>query len=281
MWAYKIGIDGSLLSPGISIKHRSCQSTILIGFTRAKRLAAEFSKANVSHCMCTQNEETKQWLSKFVQIKDVCKVIHKYLFPQRTLLARIVPLADTEDMSYDERLEKLTASIMRQLRIFIPCSHPLPNVVAKFEAVPFAMEATTSLSQLRDFSAILRNKILCQWKAEIIEVSPSKVKKLWTGKGNADKPEMYLAFRKYWQRRHFPCPQQVACAYFGFDSDYDESTFKAHKKPLQDMVDAQAIGEEGNDHAVVAENQPRDLRKRKRLQLTEEVTVPDKKSKRQ
>lgn len=241
MMEYRVGIDASVSSTGVAIQHAVCGSEILIGWTHGKRLASsrKQSRANAKTCLCGRLKMISQTLLLFQLPIDIVKMIVWPYARGDWLLTRILPYPVLgQDISYEGRLDTLTEMVLRNISLFVPedtksCSFTL-------EAVPLHMEHSSSVSILRDFSAVLRNKIFNVYNGPLImELSPSTIKKKWTGKGNCKKPDMYRCFREYYETHGFPVAHEADMKFYGFDVPLQE--VKAEHKPLQDMVDARAI----------------------------------------
>lgn len=234
---YQAGIDGSVSSTGLAIKHTMCGAEIVIGWTKGKRLAASRKNTNnAPACYCTF---LKKIFARDLSFPPLLieHVLIGYCKETR-LLTRLLPYPelDIKAMSYEARLDFLTQMIVNELARFIP-SKASKRAEFTFEAVPLHMEGSSSVSILRDYSAVLRNKIYNAFIGCIIrELSPSTIKKQWTGKGNCKKPDMYRVFRSQYETQPL---SKADVQFYGFTTSIE--SVKAEAKPLQDMVDARAI----------------------------------------
>lgn len=237
-WEYEIGVDPSISSTGVAIKClKGCNSDILIGWTTKKRLFTTFisNKNNAKSCLCAYYAEINSTL-KFYFPKVLYRIIMHYIQSPKVLLTRIVKYPDLSMVSgYEERLEQLATMVLTEIKRFVSVG---TKCAFTFEAPIPVPQRTTDLL-LRDFQIVLRLKIYREYsKCNITEVPAATIKKRWTGKGNAKKPEMYARFHAYYAAYGFPTFVPAANTLYGFPEPFTGAKTEHH--PLQDMVDARA-----------------------------------------
>lgn len=130
--------------------------------------------------------------------------------------------------SMDEQLETVSESIMRVIYEVVAYS---TNVVVAFEALPYALDNSSSRVQLGDILALTRHKcFLSGWR--LLMVMPPTIKKKWSGYGSAKKPDMLVEYLK-----RFPVPS-TRPLFFQHASNIDPNKIT---KPSEDLIDAYAL----------------------------------------
>jgi hypothetical protein len=94
----------------------------------------------------------------------------------------------------------------------------------------------SSMSDLQECAGVLKNYLFRADYAHVDEISPGSIKKLWTTKGNAGKPQM---LQQYMHRYGLPDP----CSALAFAEcvDFTDSDLRKVPKPVEDLVDSLAL----------------------------------------
>lgn len=88
--------------------------------------------------------------------------------------------------------EQITAILMDRIMSVL---RPNCRVLAVVEAYAFHIVHSSSITKLAELGGAMRNKLF-RAKIPFVEVSPTSIKKWFTGKGSADKPDMWRQFQK-------------------------------------------------------------------------------------
>lgn len=194
-----IGIDLSLKSPGLAIYNVKKKIIKCYFFPQRKRETGITIDHTIGLRILGKNEKIKFQISPFPNghIPQHC-LITKY----KTISENIIQAIDSETIGIDKHCVRIT-----------------------LEGYAFNARSSSS-SKLHELGGILKY-LLHYNKYEFREIAPTKLKKTFSGKGNADKELMYYTFLKT-----------------GFPDLLDPFGFvncKGIPNPIQDIVDAIAI----------------------------------------
>jgi len=124
----------------------------------------------------------------------------------------------------EERFEKICDHILKRIQF---CIGPQEKHKIGIEGYSFGSQSQ-SMSRLYEIGGVIRNKLYNE-KYNFIELSPTKIKKNFTGKGNVNKVFMYEQFK-----------EERLVDFFDILS-IKESKVGNIPSPISDFVDAYAI----------------------------------------
>lgn len=260
----RIGIDPSLNSTGLALKHDVCGVTTLVGFSPLKTLPQKMASVTAVQCGCARRQLLLYCLQN---IQGLVSLVDAYANPAKLQVA-IFHYDDDKSVSHDRRIEERTETMVNYIGTYARLTMTSKiTLMVTLEAVPLHMTHSSSTSILRDFSAVLRNKLQFRLGIRLLlsEVSPSTVKKRIAGSGKSDKPAMYRAFYNHWRSQNFPVRTIAELLFFGFDRG-PNNLISGLAKPLQDMVDADCICRDAENLA----NGVYTVKKRKRFAVSQQ-----------
>lgn len=210
-----VGLDCSLCSPGVSVHDVKNEAWILLGWTDALPEAAK-------------------WRDQ-VPFPSFTAAAHKL-----SAYVDSYPAWETDDQRLDAVSEAVVAGIERVVGKDMGM-----KVEVNYEEVPQKLHNEGKLSEIL---AVVRNK--CYRKGWLLNpINNTRIKKIFTGNGKADKPQMYEYFLRYWKAVNYPASCRTVRDFFGFPVQSKKTGEYVHIQksksgkthPLQDMVDAKAI----------------------------------------
>lgn len=146
--------------------------------------------------------------------------------PEFPLTVKIQACKALEKMEENrmKRYERVTADILQILQ-----RHAVQKIYIEGYAFNANPQASDSISILYELGGIVR-QALYQQNIVFVEIAPKRIKKFFTGSGQADKPHMLRQFQKMNIIRNFLTIMM-----------FDITKKNKDVKPIQDMVDAFAI----------------------------------------
>lgn len=200
-----VGIDMSLTNPGVALLDRTQKTVTLYWFRNRKR-------------ELTYSQQ---------QIHAPTSPLHQWQI--RTQVWEPVEAASAPTCSLF-RLQKYWPRI-HQIVAFIQSLGP--GAVAGIEGYSFYTKATQADTTLKELGGILRWE-LTKAGVDMVEIPPSVVKKLFSGKGHATKQQMYTA---YVQQFAGPCLYDMLN--IPFNPKTKPKNLPPH--PIEDVVDGLAV----------------------------------------
>lgn len=198
--AIYIGVDLSLRSPGLSIYNPLKKTFNNYFFPQRKReIKFSFSQNITVHKPHTVSFDFSiKPISHASDSNDKCGVISKYKF----ISEQLINVIESEIVDINKK-----------------------HVCVRIEGYAFNAKSS-SCSKLHELGGIFKYLLYCR-NINFEEISPTKLKKTFSGKGNANKEYMYEVFKKH----GFPELMSV----------FHIKNVKSIPNPVQDIVDSVAL----------------------------------------
>jgi Holliday junction resolvasome RuvABC endonuclease subunit len=142
------------------------------------------------------------------------------------------PTSDEKAARYDE----LTNAVMERVLEFSP-----RGCLVLIEAHVFHVAQSSSITQLAEIGGVIRNKLYAAGY-DVREISPTAIKKWFSGSGAADKQRMWNAFLRHaphlklaewlpasFNNGHIPSPHQDLVDSFAIAHSLHRQTLKQHR----------------------------------------------------